>query len=373
MVNYNKLDTLLSGSFKEAIEEKIFSGAALGFIFFNEGKFHRFERYYGSCSYEKSSTVVNSRTLFDLASLTKPLATLPALLHLMASHSLKWETSLADVFGSSLPPEKTKITFQQLVTHSAGFPSHRNYYIDLIKQPEQMRKKQLLQAILEESLEYQPGKQQLYSDLDFMLLGFLIEKKSAVDLKSYVEDRLYKPLGLKNDLFFPSPSSHHSAVETEKCPWSGKMLSGQVHDDNCRAMGSVAGHAGLFGTLIGVLRAGEWLLTQYLNKNKSGLCQGVDLRQELVKDGKNRCWPLGFDRPAETGSSSGRYLSSSAFGHLGFTGTSLWIDPEQQLVIVLLSNRVHPSRENTKIRQFRPLIHDCVLEWLRSQTTPTKK
>ncbi|MBC8207734.1 MAG: serine hydrolase [Desulfobulbaceae bacterium] len=375
MVNYQNIDRLLKERFERALSERIFSGAALGFLFFEQNKVHRLERYFGKISYGSAGNMVNEETVFDLASLTKSLATMPALLHLMVKMDMGWKTTLFDIFGSGIPEDKKQITIEQMVSHSAGFPAHREYFKDLVHYPSQLRKKKLWADILKEKLIYKPGAEHFYSDLDFMLLGYLIEYKSKMSLDRYIEKNIYKPAGLTDKLFFSSSAAKNiKYAKTENDSRSGKPLSGQVHDDNSRAIGGVAGHAGLFGNLQGVLKAGEELLRQCLDQNNAGFYAGVDMHQELLCDKKNRNWKLGFDRPSAIGSSSGHYFSDSTFGHLGFTGTSFWIDPEQQLVLVLLTNRVHPSRRNIKIKKFRPQIHDFMLEWfleMRQQKTPS--
>jgi CubicO group peptidase (beta-lactamase class C family) len=149
----------------------------------------------------------------------------------------------------------------------------------------------------------------------------------------------------------------------EECPFRQRMLRGEVSDENAHALGGVAGHAGLFGTMEGVLLFAVHLLDQWQGREEHPGYRSRDLRKFLKKQKiPGSTWALGFDTPSPTGSSGGKYLSPVSVGHLGFTGTSFWIDPVRELVMVLLSNRVHPSRENERIKKFRPLLHDAVIE-----------
>jgi len=179
-----------------------------------------------------------------------------------------------------------------------------------------------------------------------------------------------KPLSLHNDIFFNRLSRNRNVencVPTENCPWRKKTLCGQVHDDNAFCLDGGAGHAGLFGNSSGVLALTEQLLGVWQGLiNQPAFGSRKELKRFLKRqtDIPGSTWALGFDTPSEKNSSSGRYFSPLSVGHLGFTGTSFWIDPQRELSVVLLTNRVHPHRENTKIRRFRPLFHDRISESL---------
>jgi len=253
-----------------------------------------------------------------------------------------------------------------LLSHSSGLPAWRPYYKKLCTEPIEKRKKLLLQWILQEPLEYEPESQSLYSDLGFMLLGMLVEKGSAISLDDYVVQNIYKPLKLDEELFFnrvPLMKNRQYAA-TECCCWRDKILAGEVHDDNAWVTGGVGGHAGLFGTVGGVFRLTELLFDQWQGRVSHPAYFNDDLRECLKRNSKKSTWGLGFDTPNEQGASCGKYFSKRSVGHLGFTGTSFWIDPEKDLVVVLLTNRVHPNRNNTLIRQFRPDFHDRIINIL---------
>lgn len=216
---------------------------------------------------------------------------------------------------------------------------------------------------MEEKLETEPGNIHCYSDLGFMLLGFIIEKITGEGLDTLVDKIIYTPLKLQKDLFFAGINKKKGKgyVCTEKCLWDLKMLCGTVHDDNCRVIGGVAGHAGLFGTLQGVIMLCEQLLSQWQERDQHPAYANSLLKRILTRV-EGSTWTMGFDTPSPQGSSSGMFFSKGSVGHLGFTGTSFWIDPVKECIAVLLTNRVHPNRDNEKIRQFRPLFHDTLMK-----------
>ena len=356
-----KIDNL----FVTALNNCIFPGAGFAFSHWSKNAYNRCANYYGDAQQEPEKKKLSKDHFFDLASLTKPLATVPVLLSLFEKKSLSPETRLLDIY-SSCPVDKQNITIEQLMSHGAGFAAHREYFHELIKIPQTKRKKFLLQILLEEELIAIPGQSHTYSDLGFILLGLIIEETTGKSLGELARKLIYQPSGLENDLIFPGLNKNRDRcyVSTENCLWSGKMLSGRVHDDNCRAVGGVAGHAGLFGTVQGVLAFCEQLLDQWKGRGHHPAYSNRLLRKVLSRV-NGSAWTMGFDTVSEKGSSSGSYFSKESVGHLGFTGTSFWIDPEKECIVVLLTNRVHPSRENWKIKKFRPVFHDTLLEGIR--------
>ena len=225
------------------------------------------------------------------------------------------------------------------------------------------RRQYVLRLIRDESLIYQRGERSLYSDLGFILLGCLVERISGLPLDRWFEqDNCSSSEAPIRFLFHPATTSGSDAshvAPTEYDEGRQRLLRGDVHDENAAAMGGVAGHAGLFGTAESVLAiSGAWLEA---HRGKPSLLNGELVRQFAARQrfGDQSSWALGWDTPSAP-SSSGAHFSGQSFGHLGYTGTSLWIDPMCELEVVLLSNRVHPSRKNETIKQFRPAIHDLV-------------
>jgi CubicO group peptidase (beta-lactamase class C family) len=198
----------------------------------------------------------------------------------------------------------------------------------------------------------------VYSDLGAITLTQIIERVYRKPLDQLFHDRVAGPLGLTNTRFRPPPSWLKRVAPTERDPWRGRIVQGEVHDENAAFLGGVSGHAGLFSTAEDLLRFGEWILAA--RAGNAGRIRGPRLGQDLVP-GSSRA--LGWDTPS-AGSSAGNRLSPESFGHTGFTGTSIWIDPTRQLVVVLLSNRVNPTRDNPRLGPLRGLVADRVVSVL---------
>jgi len=222
------------------------------------------------------------------------------------------------------------------------------------------------EAIHREKPEAPAGTRALYSDLGFMLLGAVIEEVSGMSLDRYCFDRIYKPLGLRSTSFVDLSVLRTRRLEpiadmiapTERCPWRKRILCGEVHDDNAYAMGGVAGHAGLFSSAHDVDRIATVLRECY--DGQSLFLPGAVVREFWHRDEavSSSTWALGWDTPSPRDSTAGSEFSRHAVGHVGFTGTSIWIDLEREMHVIVLSNRVHPTRDNEKIKEFRPVIHD---------------
>ncbi|MBF0230673.1 MAG: serine hydrolase [Desulfamplus sp.] len=320
-------------------------------------------------------------------------------------------TSINNDAEFAIPKDKADITLDQLLRHTSGLPAHRPFYQELILHPEPERKKLLRELILKEPLVQKPGKEQIYSDLGYMLLAWIVERVSGFSLDIFAYKFIYEPIGINNLFFIPIHQNscsdksysknincknnndlnkyikkqiadlkqHKLFVPTEICPWRKKMLQAEVHDDNAWAVGGVEGHAGLFGTALGVwsilielmkiLHGDESLLVRsdilkifLAKKSRVEITYNHHMFESIIS--KRFDMVAGFDTPSVKGSSSGRYFASESIGHLGFTGTSFWLDPIKSLIVILLSNRVHPTRTNQKIKEFRPKLHDLIMETL---------
>jgi serine-type D-Ala-D-Ala carboxypeptidase len=356
-------EKLLQAMLVEGVRQEIFPGAAAGIVHGPPDRRRKITLTAGVS--RPGAAPVTAQTCFDLASLTKPLATTLAVLCLLKEAKIRLSDPLSLWWGEEVPPDKRAITLRCLLGHGSGLPAHRPYYEALVKHPPAERKALLRQWLLAEPLLYPPGQQRLYSDLDFMLLGLLIEEVTGQRLEQTVAEKVMRPLDLQEELFFqtlPVAGRQRIFAATENCPWRGRVLVGEVHDDNAHVLGGVAGHAGLFGTIGGVLA-----LASHLLESRQGLTvhpgyRSADLLECLspLHRAFGSSLLLGFDSPSPGLSSAGRFFSPASFGHLGFTGTSFWIDPAQDLVVVLLTNRIHPRRDNDRIKAFRPLFHDAV-------------
>jgi CubicO group peptidase (beta-lactamase class C family) len=202
-----------------------------------------------------------------------------------------------------------------------------------------------------------------YSDLGYMVLGFVIERVTGQSLEDFTRERIFLPLQADKLVFGIQKiqgAMSDQIAPTEDDPWRGRLLHGEVHDGNAAALGGVAGHAGLFGTAQAVGQVTKAWLDSYAGK--PSLFQR-DVVRQFVKAQPGISWGLGWDTPSQP-SSSGQWFSPESFGHLGFTGTSIWIDPIKELEVIFLSNRVHPTRENQAIKTFRPKLHDVIIRGL---------
>jgi CubicO group peptidase (beta-lactamase class C family) len=308
-------------------------------------------------------------TRFDLGSLTKPLATALAVLGAVSQEKLRLDGSLLELLPTArIPEDKQEITLRQLLCHCSGLPAWKPYYLSIEALPLSARKGQLRQLILEEPLDYSPGTHTIYSDLGYLLIEWILEVNSGQYLYHFTQEHLFGQIGCATPGFLPLDQEPeydpHEFADTEYCPWRGSILSGQVHDENAYVLGGVAGHAGLFGTSSEVQCILDTILDTFSSGNTPAPWSREYLAQFLRPARLDPCstWGLGFDTPASIDSSAGRYFSSETVGHLGFTGTSFWLDLKREMAVILLTNRIHPSRDNKKIKDFRPLLHDTVME-----------
>ena len=307
---------------------------------------------------------VDAATVFDLASLTKVLVTTLCIHKLVCQERLAFSDRLADIFpdifaAAVANPAWRATSVGQLLNHASGLPAHRPYYKQLLALPPPARKDALLRLIVRERPVYAADHDHMYSDLGFMLLGFVIERLSGKSLNAFWRRMVAAEIGVENLWFFPGKTErgHHVFAETGVCPWSGKILAGTVHDDNCRAFGGVAGHAGLFGTLGGIMAVCDWLIACW-----HGTGRETEVLRQMCRPepGSSRC--LGFDSPSGPDSASGGLFQVPSVGHLGFTGTSFWIDLKRQISVTLLTNHTLLSWDREEMRLFRREIYNCVMQ-----------
>ena len=345
---------------QKGLRENVFPGAVL---LVGQGEDRLFLKAFGKADLfaDRSMTV---ETVFDLASLTKPLATALAVALLVERGRIGLDQPAADWLPVLKDSDKARITIRQLLCHSSGMPAHRLIYMQLKSMAPEERKAAVLHHLAATPLVAEPGTVTCYSDLGFMLLFRLVEAVAGRPMNAFLEKELYGPMGL-DDLFFVDLASPKRPPKpfaaTELCPLRNRLLTGEVHDDNAWFAGGVDGHAGLFGTAPAVFQLLRNLVAQVRGCAPIPLFSQPTLTEFLCGTATHPL-PLGFDRPDGKNSSAGRYFSSRSVGHLGFTGTSFWLDIEKDLCVVLLTNRVHPYRWNTRLRQFRPRIHDRIVE-----------
>ncbi len=332
----------------------------------------RYEGVFGAASLSPERHETRPNTIYDLASLTKVMATTPAVMLLVADGKLSLDQPVVDVLPAFGERDKAEITVRHLLTHSSGLRPWHAYYEDLLERERrrggtwlatEAGREGIVSRILRSAPVHDPGEASVYGDLGLIVLGEMAAEKAGESLDSFCQRRIYGPLGLSDTHFNPVPFRGERAryAATEQCPWREKVLWGEVHDGNAWAMGGVAGHAGLFSTASDVMRFAEEMLAAERGKSsvfQQQLAREFFRRQE-IPEGSD--WALGWDTPTAGRSTSGSHFSRRSIGHTGFSGTSLWIDLENGTIVVLLTNRVHLVAKRSRF-ELRPRIHDFIWE-----------
>jgi CubicO group peptidase (beta-lactamase class C family) len=317
-------------------------------------------------------------TIFDLASLTKPIVTATSILLLASEGRIDLDDPVAKVLPVFGERGKDAVTIRHLLTHTSGLRPWRPFHEALLererKKGERLlgtpaAKEAVLERIYRSALVHEPGEAAVYGDLDFILLGAIVETIAGEPLDAFAASRIFGPLGMTDARFVrlgdgepPLPDAlRRRFAATENCPWRGRVIWGEVHDPNAWAMGGVAGHAGLFATASDVMTFAQAVIDVW--HGRSDVLPREWLVRFLTKNDApaNTTWALGWDTPTPGASSSGKHFSTSSVGHLGFTGTSLWIDLEREAAVVMLTNRVHLVAKRSKF-ELRAVVHDLVME-----------
>lgn len=367
-------------AFDEAVGLGVFPGAA---VLVRRGAHVEFEGAFGSRSLLPERTPMRLSTVFDLSSLTKPLATTVAVMMLVRDGRIRLDDRVTRFFHNFGTHGKSAVTLRHLLAHCSGLAAWRPFYQRIAEVERGGRvnflasrgaKEFVYDEIHREKPEAPPATRAIYSDLNFILLGEVIEQVSAHALDRVCRDRIFRPLSLRSTDFIDLSLTRARHLEpvtemfapTQVCPWRGRLLAGEVDDENAYAMGGVAGHAGLFAPAREVDAIARELIACYAGKSDF-LPQRI-VREFWTRDSavRDSTWALGWDTPSAENSSAGRHFPPYAVGHLGFTGTSLWLDPRREIAVTLLTNRVHPRRDNQAIREFRPKIHNLIMEAFES-------
>jgi len=276
---------------------------------------------------------------------------------------------------------KDGIRVRHLLAHCSGLKPWRAYHEVLLEKERKTGERLvatpaarefIVDRTLRSAAVHAPGEAAVYGDLDFIALGALVEAVARQPLDEFCEQRIFGPLGMRETFFvrladgacsLPEPLRRRVAA-TENCPWRGRILWGEVHDPNAFAMGGVAGHAGLFATADDVMRFAQAWVDAWHGRASALPAALVRAFATPERRPEGSGWALGWDTPTPGASTSGRYFSASSIGHLGFTGTSLWIDLESEAIVVLLTNRVHLVAKRSRF-ELRPQLHDLVIEAFR--------
>jgi CubicO group peptidase (beta-lactamase class C family) len=368
----------VEAAFAEAVERGAIPGAT---VVVRAGADIAYEGAFGFRAIVPERSPMRLETVFDLSSLTKPLATTVAVMMLTRDAKMRLDDRLTRFFHNFGVHGKGHVTFRHLLAHSSGLAAWRPFYQQIAEVERSGKvnfmasrgaKEFVYEEIHREKPEAPPATKTIYSDLNFMVLGEAVEQVSGVGLNRFCRDKIFRPLELRATDFIDISLVRTRRLEpvpemfapTAVCPLRKRLLVGEVDDENAFAMGGVAGHAGLFAPVKEVDRIVAELLACYAGR--SDFVPPKIVQQFWARDTAVRgsTWALGWDSPSPEYSSSGHRFSAAAVGHLGFTGTSVWIEPARGIAISLLTNRVHPRRDNQAIRNFRPKIHDLIMEAL---------
>jgi CubicO group peptidase (beta-lactamase class C family) len=315
----------------------------------------------GCFTYDRDSSAVEPGTVFDLASLTKVLATTAAIMRLYDRRLLALDAPVKDwlpEFADSQnhDPRRSSVTLRMLLDHSSGLPGYVRLFESTNDRPG------LIAAALRQPLTADPGMRPEYSDIGFIILGHIVEKVAGERLDAFCQREIFMPLGMSTSRFCPAQRLRASIPPTEHdCSFRHRVIQGEVHDENASVMGGVAGHAGLFSNALDPLRLARCILSGGVTPSGMQLFSGRTVAHFVAPamhpPGTSRA--LGWDTPSAP-SSAGTLFSRRSIGHLGFTGTSLWIDLDGGIAVTLLTNRTWPNRSNQAIRDLRPRFHDAL-------------
>jgi serine-type D-Ala-D-Ala carboxypeptidase len=344
---------------EQAVRDRAFPGAAFGVL-------HR-DRVValdavGRFTYDDGAPTVDPATVFDLASVSKVVATTAAAMILQQRGRLDLEARLGDilpgfVIGMEHGSGKVRVTLRMLLAHSSGLPGYVKYF-ETRSTPDT-----LLRAALQTPLDAEAGSRTEYSDPGYILLGKAIEVLAGEPLDRFCAREIFAPLGLAATCFRPTAPNRVAIPPTENDTWfRNRLIQGEVQDENATVLGGVAGHAGVFSNVPDLLRFAQAILDGGQRVFEPATLNLFAARS-TTPDGKSR--GLGWDVPTPP-SSSGQFFGPRSIGHLGYAGTSLWIDPDQSLAVALLTNRTWPDRSSDAIRQVRPAFHDAVCTVFRA-------
>jgi beta-N-acetylhexosaminidase len=361
---------------ERAIADKAFPGATLAVGYQGKVSVHAF----GKLSYDAKSPQVNVRTMYDVASLTKVIVT-TTLVEKLVEGDFKSPLNLDAPIERYLPEWTTgsqsqqglknlshenpqemewrhRVTVRHLMTHTSGLPPFKEYWRT------SKGKQDTLKMIFAEPLESEPGTKMVYSDLGIILMAEIIQRLTGRALDDLAKEYIFSPLAMNDSMYTPPKKLWPSIAPTEfDANFRKRLVQGEVHDENAFAIGGVSGHAGLFSTAPDLAAFCQMLLNGGVYAHQRILRRATIAQFTVPQQLSGGTRTLGWVVPTE-GSSSGHFFSAHSFGHTGFTGTSIWIDPDRQLFVVLLTNRVNPTRENHKISEVRPALHDAVMQAL---------
>ena len=346
---FKSVDELIN----QAIKDSAFPGANL--LIAKDGEVI-YEKSYGHYTYDKLSTKVSSSTIYDLASVSKVIATTTAAMICIDRKLFQLDDKVSKYISKFGVNGKENITIRNLLLHNTGLPAFKKYY-EMYNNPDSV-----LMDIYSTKLDYPTGTKTVYSDLGMITLGKIIEKVSGKTLDQFCKDEIFDQLGMNNTFYKPSENIKNRIAPTEYDNyWRKRLLIGEVNDETASMLNGVAGHAGLFSTTEDLAVLLQMLLQKGYYQGKRFIDSNT-VKLFVKKQSQESSRALGWDTKSETGSSAGNYFSNDSYGHTGYTGTSVWTDPHKNLIVIFLTNRVYPTRNNTKILKVRPALHDEIIK-----------
>ena len=346
--SFKQVDQLMEA----AIADSVFPGAAL---LFGQGDQILYKKGFGHFTYDTNSTKVSTHSFFDLASVSKVVSTTSAAMILVSEGKLNLDDKVVTYLPEFNNNNKDQITIRNLLVHNSGLAAFKKYYDQFSTSEE------VINDIMNLKLDNPCGEKFVYSDLGMITIQKVIEIISGKTLDVFIHDNLFNILEMNQTMYNPSNDLLDNCVPTELDDfWRMRLLQGEVHDERAYMLNGVAGHAGLFSTVEDLSKFVLFLMNNGKYKDKQ-IINSVIIEDWTTKQSEQSTRGLGWDtKSVDSYSSAGNYFSKNSFGHTGYTGTSIWVDKDTKVFVILLSNRVHPKRANRKITIFRPIIHDAI-------------
>ncbi len=347
----DRLPAVLDSIMAVGIAERAAPGGSIAIGRYGQ---HVFTRGYGHTDWAADAPAVDDRTIYDLASLTKVVVTTTAAMILEEEGRLDLDRTVASYLPEFNDSSKAAITIEMLLTHRGGLEAYAQLFTTLCG------REAYLEAINSRPLRYAPGERSVYSDWDMILLQLVIERITGEPLDVFARRRITEPLGMTDSFFNPDTTLVTRIAPTELLTSTGQLIHGVVHDENARAIGGVAGHAGFFSSARDLAIFAQMML----NGGHYGtvrILRPTTIARWTSRQEADTSRALGWDTPSGR-SSAGRFFSPRSFGHTGFTGTSVWMDPVKDMYVVLLTNRVNPTRQSTRVFQLRRDVADAA-QW----------
>lgn len=338
---------------ENAIRDSAFPGASL--LVWQNGK-TVYESGFGNFIYNENSPKVDTSTVFDLASLTKVIATTTSIMLLIDRKELSLNDKVSKFIPEFAVNGKGDITIRNLLLHNSGLPAFKRLYKN------DTNAEEALNDIYRSKLIYKTGSKTVYSDLGFVVLAKVVERISGKRFDKFCNEEIFQPLKMKNTCFNPPDSLKLKIPPTERDNyWRHRLLEGEVHDETASILNGISGNAGLFSNVLDIRNFLSMIMNKGVFEGKRFLSKKIiNLFTSKNKYSKERAY--GWDLKSKIRSSAGHLFSDDSFGHLGYTGCSIWIDPDRHLFAIFLSNRVYPTRKNLKILKMRPMLHDAIIE-----------